>query len=67
MTSTATDHRFSDLDDLVLHLKGLVLVRNLRRRSGADSKELGMYSAEIDRARDRLARFVRNENQFLAG
>ena len=35
-----------------------MLVRNLRRRSGADSKELGMYSAEIDRARDRLARFV---------
>jgi hypothetical protein len=66
MTSTATDHRFSELDDLILHLKGLVLVRNFRRRSGADPKELGMYSAEIDRARDRLARFVKHEERFLA-
>ncbi len=67
MTSTATDHRFGELDDLILHLKGLVLVRNFRRRSGADPDELGMYSAEIARARDRLARFVKHEDRFLAG
>jgi hypothetical protein len=44
-----------ELDDLVLHLKGLVLVRGVRAESGADDEELAMYRAEIDRVRDRLA------------
>ena len=50
----------AELDDLVLHLQGLVLVRRLRIERGADDGELGMYSAEIDRLRDRLADFVRD-------
>jgi hypothetical protein len=49
----------AEVDDLVLQLKGLVLVRRLRATRGADESELGMYSAEIDRLRDRLADFVR--------
>jgi hypothetical protein len=52
-------YTFRDLDDLVLHLKGLVLVRRLRERSGADSGELAMYAVEIDRVRDRLANLVK--------
>lgn len=48
-----------ELDDLVLHLKGLVMVRNLREERGADPDELGMFSAEIDTVRSRLARLVR--------
>jgi hypothetical protein len=51
---------FRELDDLVLHLKGLVLVRKLRERRGADDTELVMYSVEIDRVRDQLAHLVRN-------
>ena len=51
--------RFRELDDLVLDLKGLVLVRSLRERSGADDSEILMYSAEIDRVRSQLARLVR--------
>jgi hypothetical protein len=51
--------RFRKLDDLVLDLKGLVLVRNLRERSGADDNEILMYSAEIDRVRSQLARLAR--------
>jgi len=51
-------HHFQELDDLVLHLKGLVLVRDLQRKRGADEVELGMYSAEIDRVRSRLATLV---------
>jgi hypothetical protein len=47
--------RFSELDDLVLRLKGLVLVRGVRHRAGADVAELEMYDVEIDRVRDRLA------------
>ena len=51
---------FRQLDDLVLHLKGLVLVRKLRERNGADASELDVYGAEIDRVRARLADLVRN-------
>jgi hypothetical protein len=46
---------FRNLDDLVLHLKGLVLVRDLRRTVGADEEELRMYSVEIERVREELA------------
>jgi predicted SpoU family rRNA methylase len=46
---------FHQLDDLVLQLKGLVLVRKVREERGADVEELTMYGAEIDRVRDRLA------------
>jgi hypothetical protein len=50
---------FRELDDLVLHLKGLVLVRKLRERSGAEETELAMYGDEIERVRERLAGFVK--------
>ena len=50
---------FRELDDLVLHLKGLVLVRRLREGDGADEAELAMYGAEIERVRERLAGFVK--------
>jgi hypothetical protein len=52
--------RFRQLDDLVLDLKGLVLVRKLRERSGAEPAELAMYGAEIERVRERLAAFVKD-------
>ena len=52
---------FRELDDLVLHLKGLVLVRKLRERSGAEATELAMYGAEIERVRERLAELVQAE------
>jgi len=48
------------LDDLLLQLKGLVLVREIRERRGADEDELLMYGVEIDRVRNRLARLVRS-------
>ena len=50
---------FHQLDDLVLQLKGLVLVRKVREQRGADVEELTMYGAEIDRVRERLAGLVR--------
>jgi hypothetical protein len=50
---------FRELDDLVLHLKGLVLVRKLREGNGADAGELAMYGAEIERVRERLADSVK--------
>ena len=50
---------FRELDDLVLHLKGLVLVRRFRERQGADDGELLMYGDEIDRVREQLVNLVR--------
>ena len=49
------------VDDLVLRLKGLVLVRDLRRRRGADEEELLMYATEIVRVREQLAGLVHVE------
>jgi hypothetical protein len=51
---------FDALDDLVLRLKGLVLVRELRESGRADRDELEMYDAEIRRVRDQLADLVRS-------
>jgi hypothetical protein len=56
---TATAQGVSELDDLVLHLKGLVLVRGVRELGGADAEELEMYGDEIDRVREQLAQHVR--------
>jgi len=47
------------LDDLVLQLKGLVLVRDLRRLADAGVEELEMYDDEIRRVRDLLARLAK--------
>lgn len=52
------ENGFRNLDDLVLHLKGLVLVRRLREIRGADEDELLMYGAEIARVQEQLASFV---------
>jgi hypothetical protein len=52
--------RFQELDELVLRLKGLVLVREIRKSRNADDEELELYSTEIERVRDRLADLVKN-------
>jgi hypothetical protein len=53
--------RFGELNDLVLQLKGLVLVRELQAQRGADVEELRMYEAEIERVRNRLAAVVKED------
>ena len=60
---------FGELDDLVLHLKGLVLVRDLRRRRGADDDELVLYGNEIERVRAKLASLVQTQarSESIAG
>jgi hypothetical protein len=52
------ERKFREVDDLVLHLKGLVLVRALLKERGASEAELHEHSAEIDRVRLRLAALV---------
>jgi hypothetical protein len=55
-----TPQPFEALDDLVLRLKGLVLVRELRESGRAEGDELEMYDVEIRRVRDQLADLVRS-------
>lgn len=57
----AGEQAFHELDDLVLQLKGLVLVRKLREQRGARDAELAMFEAEIDRVRERLASIARTD------
>ena len=54
------ENRFHEIDDLVLHLKGLVLVRELLESRGAGAAEIDAHSAEIERVRERLASAVRH-------
>jgi hypothetical protein len=54
------------VDDLVLHLKGLVLVRDLLAMRGASQAELDEHSAEIERIRTRLALAVRDGGNYEA-
>ena len=61
-----TSPPFEALDDLVLRLKGLVLVRDLRDRGRADRDELEVYDAEIRRVRDQLADLVRSRAGMAA-
>jgi hypothetical protein len=56
-------NRFRELDDLVLDLKGLVLVRQLREQSGAAPDELGMFTTQIENVRHRLASLVETGSQ----
>jgi hypothetical protein len=51
-----------ELDDLVLRLKGLVLVRALLEQRGASDAELDAHSDEIERVRAELARLVKWAN-----
>ena len=54
------DNRFREIDDLVLQLKGLVLVRELIASRGAGAGEIDAHSVEIERVRERLASAVRH-------
>ncbi|HEV2592812.1 MAG TPA: hypothetical protein VGU02_13075 [Gaiellaceae bacterium] len=51
-------HCGSELDDLVLRLKALVLARRYRESLGADLDELDTYNDEIATVRDQLAAHV---------
>jgi hypothetical protein len=53
------ERKFREVDDLLLHLKGLVLVRALLEERGAGEAELREHTDEIERLRTRLATLVR--------
>jgi hypothetical protein len=45
-----------EIDDLLLHVRGLVLVRDLLARRGASSAELDAHDREAERLRKELTR-----------
>ena len=60
MSSTEIGGRSREVGDLLLSLKGLVLVRALLEDRGASVAEIRQHSDEIERLRARLAELVRN-------
>ena len=44
-----------EIDDLPLHIRDLVLVRELLRQRGASAAELEAHTVELERLKDRLA------------
>jgi hypothetical protein len=48
-----------EIDDLLLHIRGLVLVRPLLASRGASRDELDAHEHELDRLRSRLAALIR--------
>jgi hypothetical protein len=47
-----------EIDDLLLSLRGLVLVRDLLAERGASPEEIDQHSREVDRVRARLAALI---------
>ena len=45
----------SEVNDLLLHIRGLVLVREILRQRGASAAELDEHTAELNRLKSRLA------------
>jgi hypothetical protein len=44
-----------EIDDLLLHIRGLVLVREILRQRGVSAAELDAHTAELERLKDQLA------------
>ncbi len=44
-----------EIDDLLLDIKGLVLVREILKQRGATPAELEAHTVELERLKDRLA------------
>lgn len=53
--TTVLDHR---IDDLLLHARGLVLVRELLARRGATRAELEAHTRELERVRHDLVEAI---------
>ena len=56
-----------EVDDLLLSLRGLVLVRDLLAERGASAEEIDQHSREADRVRAQLAALIGGDTAPLAG
>jgi hypothetical protein len=55
-----------EIDDLLLRLRGLVLVRDLLAERGATAAEIDEHSREADRVRSRLAALIGGRREVEA-
>jgi hypothetical protein len=60
------ERKFREVDDRLLHLKGLILVRALLEERGASEAELREHSDEITRVRTRLAELIERSGGLLS-
>jgi hypothetical protein len=56
-----------EVDDLLLHLRGLVLVRDLLAQRGASADELAAHADAADRVRSRLAALIGGHDAAVEG
>jgi hypothetical protein len=47
-----------EVDDVLLHIRGLVLVREILRQRGASAAELDAHTAELERLKEQLAQLA---------
>lgn len=47
-----------EIDDLLLHIRGLVLVREILEQRGASEAELEAHTAELERLKQQLAQLA---------
>ena len=47
-----------EIDNLLLHIRGLVLVRGILRQRGASPADLDAHTAELARLEDQLAELL---------
>ncbi len=47
-----------EIDDLLLHIRGLVLVRQILEQRGASEAELEAHTAELERLKEQLAQLA---------
>jgi hypothetical protein len=47
-----------EIDDLLLHIRGLVLVREILEQRGASEAELEAHTAELERLKEQLAQLA---------
>jgi len=67
VSAVVIEHRkFGEVDDRLLHLKGLILVRGLLEKRGASEAELAEHSDEIARVRAELAHVVQTGGRVAA-
>ena len=67
MSAVVIEHRkFGEVDDRLLHLKGLILVRGLLEKRGASEAELAEHSDEIARVGAELAHVVQTGGRVAA-
>jgi len=55
-----------EIDDMLLHIRGLAVVRDLLAKRGASAAEISAHSRELESVRHRLAELISGADRGLA-